>query len=52
MASLVSIGIYRMNPNRLKNMMVQNGSFVGILLVSLIALIKIKRQIDSARKKK
>lgn len=52
MASIVIFGIYKMKPARIQKMMMHNGSFIGILLVSSIALIKIKKRIDLAKKKR
>lgn len=52
MASILILGIYKMKPSRIQKMMMQNGSFIGILLVSSIALIKIKKRIDLAKKKR
>ena len=52
MASLVLFGVYKMKPSRVQKMFIQNGSFIGILLVSTIALIKIKKRLDIAKKRK
>ncbi len=52
MALLVSLGVYKMRPSRVQRMLVQNGSFVGILFVAFIAVIKIKKRIEEAKKKR
>ena len=41
-----------MRPFRVQRMLIQNGSFVGILFVTLIAVIKIKKRIEEAKKKR
>lgn len=52
MTTIVAIGVYRMNPIRFKKMLVQNGSLVGLVLISLIALAKIKKRVDQAKRKR
>ncbi len=52
MASIVALGVYKMKPSKIQKMVIQNGSFVGLLIVSLIALIKIKKLIEESKKKK
>lgn len=50
MASVVAFGVYKMRPERMKQIFIQTGSFVGILMVVFIALVKLKKIRDIKRK--
>lgn len=52
MTSAVAFGIFKMKPTRMKKMLIQNGSFLGILFVTLIALIKLKKIKDKMHRQK
>jgi hypothetical protein len=44
-ASFLFYGIYKMKPTKLKKMFLQNGSFMGVVLLALIVIIKILKTI-------
>ena len=52
MASIVLFGVHKMKPSRVQKMFIQNGSFIGLMLVTLISLIKIKKRIDTVKRQK
>jgi len=52
MSSLVLFGVYKMKPSKVQKMFIQNGSCIGLMLVTLIALIKIKKRIDMAKRRR
>lgn len=52
MASIVLFGVHKMKPSRVQKMFIQNGSFIGLMLVTLIALIKIKKRLDIAKRRR
>lgn len=51
-SSLVLFGVYKMKPSKFQKILISNGSFLGLLLVSSIALIKIKKRVELAKKKR
>lgn len=43
MTLILVLGIYKIKVSNIQKIMIENGSFLGILLVSVITLVKIKK---------